>query len=109
MKELHTIPKKSPFKYEGSLEEGIILYFGTGRKEKMNQKQCLLLLDNFKGKRVVVGRSFNSPPPHSLGEWLLTNVSKRAIASYVAPVLIEEGFAKWVGSKEIQFTIDNSQ
>lgn len=103
MKALQTIARKSPFKYEGSIADGIILYFGNGRKETVTKKHCQLLLEKFDGKIVNVGRSFKNPPPNSLGEWLLQNVSKRAIASYMAPVLVEEGYATWVGSKEIQF------
>ncbi len=103
MKQLQTIPKNKPYKYEGSLAEGITLYFGTGRKETVDQKKCKQLIDHFKGQTILVGRSFNNPPPDSLGEWLIEHVSKRAIASYVAPILVEEGYAKWIGSKELQF------
>lgn len=39
MKQLQTIPKNKPYKYEGSLAEGITLYFGTGRKETVDQKK----------------------------------------------------------------------
>lgn len=103
IKELHTLPKKKSFKYQGSLAGGLTLYFGTSRKEKVSQQQCRHLLEKFKGDTILVGRSFNNPPPGSLGEWLIENVTKRAIASYVAPILVEEGYAKWISYKELQF------
>jgi hypothetical protein len=103
LKELKTVPKKRIFKYKGSIAEGITLYFGTNRREIVGQNQCMLLIEHFKGQTIPVGRSFNNPSPNSLGEWLIANVTKRAIASYVAPILVEEGFAKWIGTKELQF------
>jgi hypothetical protein len=103
MKELQTIPRKRIFRYEGSFATGITLYFGTGRKEIIEQRECQLLIKKFRTQKVAVGRSFNNPPPDSLGEWLLENVTKRAIASYVAPILVEEGYARWIDSKELQF------
>ena len=39
----------------------------------------------------------------SVGEWFLANVTKTAIASYVCPILIHEGFAERVDKSQIAF------
>ncbi len=41
------------------------------------------------------------PPKGSLGEWLQTNVTRSAIACYVASILVIEGYAKRVGIHDI--------
>jgi hypothetical protein len=52
---------------------------------------------------VDIGTSRTDPPRGSVGEWLQLNVSKRAIASYVGPILIAEGYAEKAGRPKIGF------
>lgn len=56
------------------------------------------LLTHFKGMRVPCGTSRDKPQIGSLGEWLQGNVTKTAIASYVAAILVHEGYAKKDGA-----------
>jgi hypothetical protein len=52
---------------------------------------------------VDAGTSRTDPPAKSVGEWFLANVTKTAIASYVCPILIHEGFAERVDKSQIAF------
>ena len=101
---LETIMFKRKFTYQGSLEEGIIIFFGKNQKAELDSEQFKGLLYNFGGKRVAVGASHTNPPEGSLGEWLKINVTKVAIASYVVPVLIHEGYAQKVDNYRIKFS-----
>ena len=49
-----------------------------------------------------IGTSRDSAPKGSIGEWLQANVTKTAIASYVGPILINEGFAEKVEGPNIK-------
>lgn len=61
-----------------------------------------LALD-FAGKRVAIGASRTSPPEGSLGEYLQKNVSKTALSSYVAPLLVYLGLANRDGDYHLVF------
>jgi tetratricopeptide (TPR) repeat protein len=104
-KELNTLSKNKPFRYIGSIKEGTTIFFGTDREHTINKKQYEELIKEFTGKKVLIGTSFNNPPVNSLGSWLLGNVSRRALASYVAPILIAEGYAQQIekGKMELVF------
>lgn len=103
MIEMKTIVKGSKFNYDGSLKEGVSLFFGKNTIEYISIEQCSHLIHQFKGKRVFIGTSRDKPQPGSLGEWLKDNVTKRATASYVAPILVREGYATVIGKRELQF------
>jgi hypothetical protein len=105
MRELKTLARGSSFSYEGSLETGLTLHFGSSNKFQLyvSKENCSQLIKQFKGKRVVIGTSRDKPPKGSLGYWLKNNVSQTAISSYMAPILIEEGYAKGIGNRELQF------
>lgn len=54
---------------------------------------------------VAVGASHHNPPEGSLGAWLRDNIGEqRAIASYVAAILVAEGWAVIANSRTIRFT-----
>ncbi|MEH7378984.1 hypothetical protein V7138_00670 [Bacillus sp. JJ1533] len=93
MKELCTLVKQKPFNYEGSIKEGTTIYFGDGWKVKVAGSHYSTLLEKFDGHTLAIGASRANPPKNSLGEWLMANVTKTAIASYVVPILINEGYA----------------
>ncbi|EOR24343.1 hypothetical protein A499_08352 [Niallia nealsonii AAU1] len=101
MKDLRTLVKQKPFKYDGSVKNGTIIFFGEGWKIKVTDSQYSSLLEKFNGQTLAIGASRTSPPRNSLGEWLMANVTKTAIASYVVPILINEGFAFKEGNYKI--------
>jgi hypothetical protein len=91
---LPTWTGKSYFKYEGSVGKGTHIWFGKSKRPvPVSASQYAKLLDHFKGQEVPVGTSRDKPQPGSLGEWLKVNVTRTAIASYVAPILIERAYA----------------
>lgn len=91
--EMKTLSRNRPFRYKGSVKEGTTIFFGQNRVEVITVNQYEKMLAAFTGKRVQIGTSFNNPGAGSLGAWLQSNVTKRAVASYVAPILIKEGYA----------------
>jgi hypothetical protein len=102
---LHTLTKNKPFFYKGSVEKGTTILFGHNKYAVIKAEQYKELLNYFKGRTVPIGTSFTNPSSDSMGAWLLEHISTRALASYVAPILIEEGYAKLNGEskKEIMF------
>lgn len=67
----------------------------------VSAEQYDALRKHFMNLIVSVGTSRTAPPVDSLGAWLQSTVTKSAIASYVAPILVLEGYAKRVGKHEI--------
>ncbi|MGP1909743.1 hypothetical protein ACTSEZ_16360 [Metabacillus sp. JX24] len=101
MKKLNTLVKMKPFSYEGSVSIGTIIYFGAGRTAKISSLQFESIFKEFDKKIVVIGTSRTNPQRGSLGERLINNVTKQAIASYIVPILINEGFARKVDKDKI--------
>ena len=96
----------SEFEYSGSVATGTEILYGTKRNRKrIAAAQYRTLLRAFKGARVGIGTSRTNPTPGSVGEWLQANVTKTAVASYVGPILLEEGYAERVSgaTSEIRF------
>lgn len=106
--ELETLTRKKPFHYEGSVEKGTTILFGQNKYAIITADQYKELLNHFKGKTVSIGTSFTTPPSDSIGAWLLEHVSKRALASYVAPILIKEGYATLYGDSKSDLVITAS-
>ncbi len=102
-KTLATWAGRSYFKYSGSILTGTVIRFGEGFQYATNVsvEHYKNLIDHFSGGRILVGTSRVNPPPGSLGAWLQTNVTRTAIASYIAPILIEEKYAQRVGKHDI--------
>jgi len=91
---LPTWTGKSRFKYEGRVTKGTQIWFGRNEHPlTVSASQYTRLLDHFRGREVPVGTSRDKPQPGSLGEWLQENVTRTAIASYLAPILVTEGYA----------------
>lgn len=65
-------------------------------------EQYTRLLHHFRGRTVSIGTSRDNPPIGSVGRWLQGNVTRTAIASYVGPILVAEGYAEKIGS-DIRF------
>jgi hypothetical protein len=51
---------------------------------------------------VNTGTSWTVLLAGSVGEWLMENVTRTAIASYVVPILLEEGHAEKLEGSEIR-------
>jgi len=102
MIELRTWKERSTFSYEGSVQRGTKIIYGSGWTASLSTDDYRQLLNYFKGKRVPCGTSRTNPPNGSLGEWLMKNVTRTAIASYVGAILVHEGYALKLGS-DIQF------
>ena len=106
MRTLPTWAGRSLFVYDSSAAGGTTIHFGKGFAHTihMTGNQYALLLQHFRGRSVPIGTSRDNPPPESVGEWLQAKVTKVAIASYVGPILIAEGYAQKVGRSEINFS-----
>jgi hypothetical protein len=107
MKHLNTWGHQTVFNYVGSVADGTAIAFGigasivgqTGHRVDISDKQYRDLIATFKGRTVPVGTS-RAPAPGSLGEWLTINVGPTAVASYVAPILLKEGYADRVAGDD---------
>ncbi|MEK3992802.1 hypothetical protein [Robertmurraya sp. FSL R5-0851] len=106
LNEVFTLQRKKRFKYKGSVDTGITLYFGHDfDREKTIEKEHLdNLLEEFQGRKVLIGTSRTSPHDGSLGAWLQTKVTRTALASYVAPILIKEGYAYQEDESKMEIT-----
>jgi hypothetical protein len=105
-KVLPTWAGRSKFEYTGSVAGGTeILYGKKPYRQRITAAQYRELLRHFKGATVGIGTSRTDPTPGSVGEWLQANVTRTAIASYVGPILLEEGYAERVlgARSEIRF------
>ena len=105
MIELKTWRERSKFKYEGSIELGTAIYFGNNNLVNISSGQYKELVKYFAGRTVNIGTSRTKPPNKSVGEWLINNISKTAIASYVGAILIYEGYAEKIGGSDIKFNL----
>ena len=95
-KKLLTWAGRSKFEYSGSVKSGTDIYFGKAFRyhEFISTKKYQMLLDFFIARTVSIGTSRTNPPNGSVGLWLMANVSRRALGSYVGPILLYEGYAK---------------
>ena len=102
MPTLPTWSGRSSFEYTGSVREGTTITYGKGYISRMPSAHYSALLRHFRGRTVSIGTSRTDPPAGSLGQWLASNVTPTAIASYVGPILIAEGYAEKAGRSEIR-------
>jgi len=105
MRVLQTWAGRSQFRYAGSVAGGVKIHYGSKGRATVTAQDFAALLAAFRGRRVDVGTSRTTPPRKSLGAWLQQHVTRTAIASYVAPILLVEGLAVRVpGNRhQIQF------
>lgn len=92
---LQTWAGRSLFEYSGSVLEGTRIHFGENfRWHVMVPKEIYSkLLCEFAGKQIPAGTSKTEPPEGSLGFLLKENVTRQAIASYIAAILVHEQIA----------------
>ncbi len=104
MQTLKTWKEKSTFGYTGSVKEGTEIAYGRKPYPKsISATQYAKLLNHFRSHTVDIGTSRTDPPRNSVGEWLQLNVTRTALASYVGPILITEGYAEKAGGSKIRF------
>jgi hypothetical protein len=93
---------RSCFEYEGSIVKGTKIFFGHDNPPIIvSALQYNNLRKYFLNRIVPIGTSRTNPPLHSIGDWLMEYVSRTAIASYVGPILILEGYARREGAHDI--------
>ena len=93
MAKLPTWDGRSSFSYTGSVQIGTAITYGSAFHIYVSAEDYQQLLNHFGGRRVRCGTSRTNPPPGSLGDWLIRNITKTAIASYVGAILVHEGYA----------------
>ena len=95
-----TWDKKGKFSYTGSVTEGIKI----GGNVSISAEQFFQLLEHFARRWVPVGNA-EDPPPNSLEVWIRKNiVDIEKIASFVAPILVQEACAKRQGNTHLSFS-----
>ena len=102
---LKTKARGVEFSYERTPEDDILIRYGRSRTTAIAGSDYDRLVQRFSGQVVTVGTSRDAPAHGSIGEWLQKNVTRTAIASYVAPILVHEGDAVWVDDHTVKFRI----
>lgn len=103
MKNLKTWGGRSEFRYNGSIEEGTTIHYGIDSSITINPDQYSKLIEHFQGNTVNIGTSQTDPPRNSVGDWLMSNITKTGIASYIGPILVTEGYAEKIKGPQIRF------
>ncbi len=88
---INTWDNRSFFDYNGSVKQGTMICYGTGRRTFVSASIYEEMLKHFGGKTVDCGTSRSYPQVGSLGEWIQENLVKRTLASYVGAILVREG------------------
>jgi len=97
---------KSEFECDGAVGEDITFYYGKNFSHTLKISACDVtkLLTAYAGMEASIGTSRTDPPAGSVGAWLKLNVIETAIASYLGPILIADGYAtRGSGSDRIRF------
>ena len=102
---LRTWGGRSQFLYTGSVETSTGITYGEGRQARVEAHQYVALRRHFLNREVPIGTSKTDPPANSLGAWLQANVTRTAIASYVGPILVLEGYAERIGKHDIRIIL----
>jgi excisionase family DNA binding protein len=93
------------FQVSGSIAAGAQIWPGQMRYPIRFPKEFFdALLGRFRGREINVGLQFDRPAQGSLGEWIKKNLpTKMNPATYVAGLLIDEGYAVRSGRGTIRF------
>jgi len=103
MNTLKTKAKGVQFSYDKGPDGSIRVRFGRNQQVAVAAADLRCLAQEFRGRTVALGTSRDNPPPGSVVDWLQQNVTKVAIASYIGPILVHEGYAVWVDDSTFQF------
>lgn len=85
--------ERSTFEYNGCVETGTEIFFGTNQQATVTAQQWQLLRSHFLGQVVGIGTSRDNPPLGSMGEWSLQNIHNQALMSYMGVILVREFYA----------------
>lgn len=91
---------RSTFDYTGDVKTGTEITFGRGQVRNVSAEQYEALRQRFLNQVIKV--STPREGSEGLGEWLRINVTTTALASYVAPILVLEGYAIRVNQRDIK-------
>ena len=86
----------STFTYDGCVLTDTVIKYGKNVKNRpitITTQQYAALRKAFLGQVAKVGTSRTQPPAGSIGAWLQKNLTPIAIASYIVPILLREGYA----------------
>jgi hypothetical protein len=101
--ELYTWAEHSRFRYDGSVSEGTKIFYGRNfaRSVVITAGEYKKMLEEFSGREIppAITREEEKRGQESLGKWFADNKMRVSIASYVAPVLIHEGYCVREGAK----------
>lgn len=84
---------RATFEYEGCVQTGTEIFFGTDSQATITAQQWQLLRKHFLGRVVEIGTSRDNPPTGSMGEWFYQNIHSQALMSYVGVILVRECYA----------------
>jgi len=103
MKKAKTISDSEIFFYFLNENKYTIIY---GRKKLAVNKKLTLeilgqLLLHFSEKEISIGARGDKPPNNSLGQWIKSKI-RINLASYVAPILVKEGYAEVIDTHTIR-------
>ncbi len=100
--ELCTWAGRSRFKYHGSVSKGTTILYGRNFhwSVTVTSAQYEKMLNQLSGHEIPCGtiREVEKRSRGSLGQWLADNVTRVSIASYVAPILLHEGYCVRAGA-----------
>jgi hypothetical protein len=94
---MKTRVRGAQFSYEKTADGDVRIEYGRGRRKVITAEDLQRLLRRFRGSQ-------DRPPAGSVGAWLQQNATKVAIASYIGPILVHEGYATWVDNSTLQFS-----
>lgn len=99
---IRTLGRSAEFTYEGSVSAGLRLTYGPSRTSTRVTAEALRqLLDHFNqiDGPVEIGASRTNSPPGSLGAWWKEHQPGPQLASYLAAVLVAQGYAQVAGTR----------
>lgn len=100
---LETWGGHTSFSYSGSVKAGTKIIYGKKKNSNVTAEEYRALLRQFRGSTVNMGTTRTFPPKGSVGDWLMANVTRSGIASYVGPILVAEGYAEKSDGPMIKF------
>ncbi|ALC89390.1 hypothetical protein AM500_06020 [Bacillus sp. FJAT-18017] len=96
----------SSFSYEGSVEKGTSISYGSGSRVKASKELYQELLKTFSGQTIILG----NPPKEEndltyLRNWLLANNHPRILKHHIPSILMAEGYAELAEESLIELQI----
>ena len=100
MKTIPTWGQRSKFQYEGSVATGTKIHGRNAPVISITKEYYADILKHFACKTVKSGTPFDLPPEGSLGWYMMEQkMTRSSYVTYVGAILVEEGYAKKIGSQ----------